>query len=144
LVKHFNDLNICKVLEEKRIVFLNFALDAYTNANTCNNYADEEEQTITDTANTKKENEQTEESNSLSVEQQSQQVSAVTTQKSSKSQQVNNDSDSGEEWLHHYMLGKIKEKLNQSSIMESLNHYLKVFQIILKKTVILNQSFIIF
>ena len=64
---------------------------------------------------------------SLSVEQQSQQASAVTTQKSSKSQQVNNDSDSGEEWLHHYMLGKIKEKLNQSSIMEPLNHYLKVF-----------------
>ena len=124
MVKHFSDSKISRRLEDKRMIFLNFALDAYTNANTCNNYVEEEEQTITDT--TKKENEQTEESNSLSVENPSQQATAVPTQKSLKSQQATNDSDSGEEWLHHYMLGKIKEKLNQSSVMESLNHYSKV------------------
>lgn len=139
LVNHFVSPRISKTLEEKRIVFLNFALDAYVNANTCNNYLDETE------TDKKGDDEpaalKSDESNSLTLANLANQSSATTTaeaaattssrsknaKKSSKSKKKQIEKDSGEEeWLHHYMLGKIKEKLNQTSFMESLSHYQKV------------------
>lgn len=39
-----------------------------------------------------------------------------------KNQTDSGDGDWGEEWLHHYMLGKIKEKLS-NPLLECLEHY---------------------
>lgn len=108
-------------------------MDAYVNANTCNNYLDEETDVTEQSDLNQGANRNTDESNSLSfsvdksnLEQQNQQAQTSTqaaqSQKSAKSQA--NEVENGEEWLHHYMLGKIKEKLNHP-IMETLNHYLK-------------------
>ena len=152
-MNHFNDPKISKILDEKRKVFLNFSLEAYINANTCNNYA-EEEAPPADTPATKKEDESqnetttgrnTDESNStgLSVEKSNQDqqpqtstssgatsaagtAAAAANQSQKTSKPDNNENESEEEWLHFYMMGKIKEKLNKTSIMESLNFYLKV------------------
>ncbi len=65
-------------------------------------------------------------------------ITSAPSQKTSKPE--TNENENEEEWLHYYMMGKIKEKLNKNSVMESLNYYLKV-KFILKKVLSFEEIF---
>ena len=44
--------------------------------------------------------------------------------------QGDEDQENAEEWLRHYMIGKIKEKLTPLDLMACLNHYRIVFNFV--------------
>jgi hypothetical protein len=115
LVKHFNHKSIRTNLENKRLHFLQLALDAYILANIGNNLI-----------NDNKEESNQEEcvaDNQASTEGSSMSSSEKNSSTGKRTVSNEQEDDHAEQWLHHYMLGKIKEKLKPFEIMEPLNHY---------------------
>jgi hypothetical protein len=126
-LKHFQDPSISQIIEKKRFKFLNIAIEIYNKANKATNR--ENDLIKICTVNKSKENEHSnhqEESSSIELSEMSNldHNKQLLRQSSSNNNNnlVNSEDEITEEWLHHYMFGKIKEKLNKS-LMECLDHY---------------------
>jgi hypothetical protein len=123
----FNNRLIENKLKTKQIEFLNMALEAYRQAynSMSNNKGDSTNST--DLPVNGRSPAAGEESSSSAEQKNNNQLART----SSKSESSNNNNKNGnspdyeendEEWLNHYMFGKIKEKLD-FDIMDCLEHY---------------------
>jgi hypothetical protein len=110
-------------LSEKRTEYLKMSLDIYKMANEKKKTT---EKPVEPETTAKQHPVHDSESSSSVTGDKSQQTSETTRKSKSESRDQQNWSDDwGEEWLHHYMFGKIKEKLS-FPLMECLEHYRKV------------------
>ena len=132
-MSHFNDKSIRLELEKKKHDFLLLALEAYTNANVPSSHEENEDTTADKHAeqdmNPGSSGRAAEETSSMSSSADksgSDQNTKKGGASAGKTPQFSNEDEHTEVWLHHYMLGKIKEKLNPFDIMDSLNHYFQV------------------
>lgn len=99
---YFENESINETLKTKQHEFLKLALDAYQKAQSAM------------TSSTVKTAPSTEDTSSSSGD-----------KDRTKSSAAHEYEENGEEWLNHYMFGKIKEKLNYG-IMDCLEHYIIV------------------
>ena len=125
MLKHFSDDSIREILEKKRVEFLNLSFEAYKKANSKVNHehldnVEDEIIEIIDPASKQDESS----SHSSSNERSNQDQKRKTNAKHQATSQV--DYDNSEEWFHHYMLGKIKEKIIPFGLLTSLEHYKQV------------------
>lgn len=126
---HFSSESIERKLSEKKIEFLKMSLAVYLKSSE-SLVATTSEQTrvrggVDETSHTVDAGESSssidnKNENSESGSRQPASNRGTTTQTASS-----NSEEWGEEWLHHYMFGKIKEKLNYP-LLECLEHYKKV------------------
>lgn len=131
LVNHFVSASIRTSLETKRLYFLNLGLEAL---NIEVNYDDQDQENV-DSNPASRTPEETNSSSSntdkSNHEQASSQLSAAPKKTVTSAARINEEDDS-EAWLYHYMLGKIKEKLNGVNVMDSLDHYYQSLKILEK------------
>lgn len=130
-VAYFSSDAIEPKLKEKRVEFLQLSLEAYKKANAStisSRSANHDNENTSDVSNTKTviipDSESTSSCGGEKINDQEKNQSSKAV-KSTSSGNNNNEEDWGEEWLHHYMFGKIKEKLN-FELLECLGHYKKV------------------
>ena len=130
LTAHFSDESIQSTLESKKTYFLSLALDTYKKA------IEKSTDEVAGDASDPLPEESSSSSSSNTEPPLNQQQQTAVAQKSKKtevksqSQADATNNNNSEEWLNHYMFGKIKEKLSGSSLMECLEHYKKSFECI--------------